>query len=31
MDREGVTHTIDSDLFNEENKKSGIVRLKICS
>lgn len=29
MDREGITHTIDSDLFNEDNKKAGIVRLKI--
>ena len=29
MDREGITHTIDSDLFDEANKKAGIVRLKI--
>lgn len=29
VDRDGICHTIDSDLFDDDNKKAGIAKLKV--
>ena len=29
VDHEAITHSVESDLFDNENKKKGIVKLKL--